>query len=56
MVSRSHHTQSIKENSVHKLIFGHVQILEIQCPYTKIMTYQSTVSIIKVHIFAKLRK
>ena len=27
-LSESHHTQSIGKNSVHKLLFGHVQILE----------------------------
>ena len=27
-LSESHHTQSIGKSSVHKLLFGHVQILE----------------------------
>ena len=29
--SKSHQTQSIRRNSVHKLLFDHVQSLETQC-------------------------
>ena len=28
LYQKSHHTQGIGNNSVHKLLFGHVQILE----------------------------
>ena len=56
MKSKIHHTQSIRKNSVHKLSICHVQILEKHCCYIVIKIYQSTVSIIQLHNFAKLRK
>ena len=43
--SKSHHTQSIKT----KLLFGHAQILETQCYFTIIKTYESTVSILQLY-------
>ena len=44
-MSKGHRTKSIK-NSVHKLLFCHVQILETQCSDTIISTYANTVSIL----------
>ena len=33
-MSKSHHTQIMRKNSVRKLLFGHVQILETMLPYS----------------------
>ena len=44
-----------KKNSVHKLLFGHVQILETQCSYIIIKTWKQ-VSIMQLYNLAKLRK
>ena len=53
---KSHYTQSIEKNYVHKLLFGDVQILASQCSCIVIQTYESTVSITQVYNLAKLRK
>ena len=37
-MSNSHQTQRIVKHSVHKLLFGHIQIVEIQCSYIIIKT------------------
>ena len=55
-MSKSHHTQSIGKNYVHKLPFGHAQILETWCSYIVIETYESTVSITQVYNLDELRK
>ena len=46
---KRNHTQSIGKNYVHKLLFGHVQILETQCSYILIKTCQSTAIIIQLY-------
>ena len=43
-MSKRYHTQIVKKNSVNKL-FSHVQILETQCSYAIIKTYESTTNI-----------
>ena len=52
----SHHTQSIAKNSLHKLLFDHVQSLETLCSDLVIQTYKSAVSTIELCYLAKLRK
>ena len=54
--SRSHHTQSIRNKYIRKLLLGHNKILETKCFYITIKTHESTVSIIQLHNPAKLRK
>ena len=48
--TKSHHTQSVTKNSVHKLLFSHVLFLETQCSYIIIKTYESTISVIQLYI------
>ena len=50
--SKSHHTQSIRNNSVHKF---YIQFLETQCFYIIIKTCESTIGIIQLYNAAKLR-
>ena len=40
---------------MHKLLFGHVQILQTQCFYVIIRTYKSKTSVIQLYNLAKLR-
>ena len=47
---KSHYTQSVRKNSVHKLLFSHVRFLETQCSYIIIKTHEITVSIIHLYI------
>ena len=54
--SRSHHTQSIRNKYIRKLLLGYNKILETKCFYITIKTHESTVSIIQLHNPAKLRK
>ena len=54
--SKSHHAQSIWENSVHKLLYSDIQFLETHCTYTIIKTYESTISIMQLYNLAKLRQ
>ena len=55
-MSKSHHAQSTRKNSVRKLPFCHVHILGTQCFYIIIKPYESTVSIIQQYNLAKLKK
>ena len=48
IMSKSHHTQNIRKNSVHKLFTGHAQILKTEDSCIVIKIYESTVSIIQL--------
>ena len=55
-MSKSHHIQNIRENSVHELLFSHFQILKAQDSCIVIKIYESTVGIIQLYNLAKWRK
>ena len=54
-ITKSYHTQSIRKNSLHKLLLDYVQILETQCSYIIIKTYENKVSIIQLYNLTELR-